>query len=132
MEKYCLECGAPLGTFGRADRKFCSPACKNLWHNNKASGYRVFRQRIISLLDRNHMILNGLIKRGIRSIDKHDIMTLGFSPYHATSVTRNRLHLRYFCFDISYCISDSRVWGIEKHSKIYEKDGPPRGEPSGK
>lgn len=130
MEKYCLECGVPLGTSGRADRKFCSPACKNLWHNNRISGYRSFRQRIISLLDRNHMILNNLIRTGVRSIDKHDIMGLGFSPCHATSVTRYRSHLKYYCFDICYCLSDNRVWGIEKHSKMYEKNGPPGGEPS--
>lgn len=125
MEKFCLECGVPLGSFGRADRKFCSQNCKNLWHNNKYSGYRTFRQRIYSLLDRNHKILDNLLSIGIRSIDRNEIISLGFSTNHATSITKQKSHVKYYCFDISYYISDSRIWGIEKHSKIYEKSGPP-------
>ena len=129
MEKYCIECGAPLGLFGRSDRKFCSQNCKNLWHNNKNSNYRTFRQRIISCMDRNHKILDKLIQAGIRSIDKNEIVSLGFSPGHSTSVTRYRTHIMYYCFDISYHVSESRIWGIEKHSKIYDKSGPLIGEP---
>lgn len=129
MEKVCLECGAPLGSFGRADRKFCSPACKNLWHNGKNSGYRLFRQRILSLLDRNHEILDNLLKIGIKSIDRTEIISLGFSPGHVTSFSKGRTHMNYYCFDICYHISDNRIWGIEKHSKIYEKSGSPKREP---
>ncbi|MBQ5435932.1 MAG: DUF2116 family Zn-ribbon domain-containing protein, partial [Bacteroidales bacterium] len=31
MERRCIRCGAPLR--GRADRKFCSDACRTDYHN---------------------------------------------------------------------------------------------------
>ena len=129
MEKFCLECGAPLGAGGRSDRKFCSQECKNLWHNSRNGSYRNFRQKILSYLDRNHQILENLLRIGIRSVDRNEIISLGFSPCHMTSFTKYRTHVKYFCYDICYHISESRIWGIEKHSKLYEKSGPPKGEP---
>ena len=62
----CLECGDPL-PYGRSDRKFCCPACKNRHHNREARQWRSRYATVIGILQKNHDILNHLIQIGVKS-----------------------------------------------------------------
>ena len=59
-EHRCMECGEPLGEYGRSDRKFCSPHCKDGYNNRKRHYLRGVRMRVETALSRNHSILERL------------------------------------------------------------------------
>ncbi len=109
----CPVCGKQLPA-GRSDMRFCSVECKNRYHNLRGGRYRNYRVRVMNALDRNHAILERMLQQGIRSIDKFNMLSLGFIPEYCSSCCRIRGHLEYTCFDIRYHVSDSRIWGIER------------------
>ena len=49
-EHRCMECGEPLGEYGRSDRKFCSPHCKDGYNNRKRHYLRGVRMRVETAL----------------------------------------------------------------------------------
>lgn len=107
---YCMECGAPIGN-GRPDRKFCSPHCKNRWHNRKRNPQegRVML-RVLRILRRNREILAKLCILNITTIDIVTLCQLGFNPRYSTSyeLLGRRIH-QYTCFDFSYEMTEKRI-----------------------
>lgn len=111
--RHCLECGDKI-EYGRSDKKFCCEACKNIFNNRRAHAYRMIHMRVMGILDRNHDILEHLIRTGVRSIDIGDLSQMGYNCDYATSFYRTRHHQECRCFDIKYFISDQKVFNIEK------------------
>ncbi len=109
----CMECGKPIRN-GRSDRKFCSPQCKNRWHNARDGRFYTYRLRILASLDRNHLILTRLHDAGIQSMARADIVSMGFRTDFFTGCSRTGRYLEYACFDFRYRISDNRVWRIAR------------------
>ena len=112
-DRRCLECGNPL-PYGRTDMKFCSVSCKSRWHYVKNAGSKVARRRIMSSLDRNYEILDGLLRSGTTWIVIPDLVQLGFNFYCFTSYHKFRNRNEYRCFDIKYNKSQNRIYGIAK------------------
>ena len=94
----CLECGRVV--YGRSDKKFCSPGCKDRWHNRKMHVYNKMRLKIMNALDRNYTILTRLLSQGIHTIDRVDIVQLGFRLDCVTSYRKVNRHDECRCFDI--------------------------------
>ena len=114
MMPVCLECGDKI-KYGRTDKKFCCEDCKNKHYNKLAKAGRAYRRKIMSRLTRNYQILEQLIKDGIESVDLTDIVSAGFAPEIVTGYHKNRCRSdQYWCFDIKYSMSDSRVYSISK------------------
>ena len=86
---HCLECGNPL-PYGRKDRKFCCPACKNRNHNREARRWRFRHASVIGILENNHEILRHLIQIGVRSIPKEELIQLGYRMGFVTSSGRDK------------------------------------------
>ena len=84
---HCLECGNPL-PYGRKDRKYCCPACKNRSHNRDARQWRIRYASVISILQKNHDILRHLVQVGIRTIAKEELVQLGYRLGFVTSSGR--------------------------------------------
>lgn len=109
----CLKCGTPI--YGRADKKFCSVACKNSYHNNIMYGRRQARNRTLSALTINYNILDKLIKNKIRTIRLDRIRELGFDENYSTGHRLGRFnHNEESCFDISYYRTDSKIFHIRR------------------
>lgn len=108
---FCLQCGKPLAA-GRPDRKFCSPQCKNRWHNAQVGRYHNYRLRVVHALDRNHLILKRIHDSGLRSVSRVEAMSMGFQPDYFTGCSVVNRHVEYVCFDYRYYVSINRVWGI--------------------
>ncbi len=63
MEKRCLECNDVL--HGRADKKFCSDACRNTYNNKKKSiAGNSYVRKVNGILGRNRNIMAELNPEG--------------------------------------------------------------------
>lgn len=109
----CLECGDEIG-YGRPDRKFCSMSCKNRYNNRKNQGSRQAKLKIMNALDRNHEILDSLLRMGLTEMNLADVKHLGFNVNYMTSCYRTRGHTEYCCFDIRYHVTPTRITSIFK------------------
>jgi len=106
---YCLYCGDEIPS-GRPDRKFCCQACKNRWHNRKKYQHRgVVEQRVLRILERNHGILDKLLRVGVNSLDRLTLVGLGYNPEYVTSYRKSGVHHQYACFDIHYEQTPTRI-----------------------
>lgn len=110
----CLECGDKI-KYGRTDKKFCCEECRTRHNNKMAKASRAYRRKIMAKLNRNYAILEQLIKLGETSADLGDLISEGFVPDTVTGFHKNRFKSdEYWCFDIKFRMSDSRVYSISK------------------
>ena len=109
----CLECGDEI-RYGRTDKKFCCPACKNKYHNKLYHTSRSAKRRILGALDRDYSVLEKLRRLDIRSISLGDAAQMGYNKEFVTSWHKVGGHDEYRCFDIKYCCSESRLFRIER------------------
>ena len=112
---YCLECGDPL-PYGRKDRKYCSPSCKNRHHNREARQWRFRYASVIGILEKNHEILRHLIQIGVRSIPKVELVQLGYRMGYVTSSGRIGRRTVCRCFDIVFTDMETRISGLALES----------------
>ena len=107
----CLECGDPIA-YGRMDKKFCSAACKNRYHNKVARDRHSVRLKVVNILERNYAILESLAEMGTTSIRIADISLMGFNKEFMTSCRKAGSHMECWCFDISYICTATRIFNI--------------------
>ena len=108
----CLECGSEIPYESRQGRKFCSISCKNRFHNRQQIGPRTMKVRILAILEKNHRILSELLENNQTSVPMSNLLVKGFNPMYATCCYRlNRREMR-MCFDISFCITSSRIYDL--------------------
>lgn len=109
----CPQCGKVLGT-GRVDKRFCSEACKNRWHNcQRAPSHAKRVQRVLRILDSNREVLVKLLKLDIHKLDRGTLLFLGFNPNYFTSLYRcGRRQWIYSCLDVQYELTPSRIKNI--------------------
>ena len=108
---HCLECGDPL-PYGRGDRKFCSDGCRNRFHNRDARRYRVRFTRTVGILQKNHDILKHLIRIGVHSVSKAELVQLGYRLDFVTSYSRERRRTVCHCFDIVFHVTETRLTNV--------------------
>ena len=113
----CLECGSAI-EYGRTDKKFCCERCKNVFHNRRNSSYRSVRLKVTNALSRNYDVLDRLVKLGVTAISIGDASQMGFNTEYVTSHHKVGGHNEYRCFDIKYCLSDTRLFKIERVERL--------------
>ena len=109
----CLSCGGPI-RYGCTDKKFCSDACKNRYHNQQMNQFLKIHSKVVHALDRNHKILSHCLSHGLNSIDLNEAIEWGFNPEYVTGLRRSRMRQEFRCFDIRYQRSETRLYKIEK------------------
>ena len=107
----CLECGDPIA-YGRLDKKFCSSACKNRYHNRETHDRHSVRLRVVNILDRNYSILESLLAMKTTSIKLCDISLMGFNKEFMTSCRKAGSHMECWCFDICYYCTATRICNV--------------------
>ena len=111
QESSCLNCGGPV--YGRTDRKYCSVECKNRYNYVRRSSMLRIKNRTLSSIAKNYLILSGMLEKGLKSAYVADLIEEGFKPGCVTGVRKDRHHsLELRCYDISYLLSDTRVYQI--------------------
>ncbi len=113
----CLECGNVI-RYGRTDKKYCCDECKTRHNNDLARAERVFRKKILKMIDRNYELLDRLVRKGEDSIDLAEFMAFGFVPGAVTSHRKSGKHDLYACYDIKYIMTPTRLYSIEKIRKL--------------
>lgn len=119
----CLECGESL--YGRKDKQFCSPECKNKFNNRRMSCIRRCKTAILAALTRNYEILDMLIKAKISSIDLEALSEMGFNDKTITGQAAGlHRHQEYSCFDICYYKSETKIFGIRRSGPTLSLSSP--------
>jgi hypothetical protein len=116
----CLNCGELFS--GRPDKKYCSPECKNDYHNDKSKAEEGIKEinRITNILRKNRKILKEILGDGKGKKEKKDIMMRkGFSFDY---ITQTQGSYRY-CFEYGYTNSKDDYYFIVKgFDKIVNKE----------
>ena len=106
---HCLQCGDFIG-YGRPDRKFCGPECKNRYHNqHRYPAREPQEERVLRVLRCNYNILRRLLIMGVRAIDLITLRQLGYRQDYVTAYRKQGHKHIYGCFDIEYELTPSRV-----------------------
>ncbi|PZD79440.1 hypothetical protein [Mesonia sp. K7] len=103
----CLQCEKE--TFGRSDKKFCSPECRNEYNNER---YRREQKAVIDInktLKKNRMILKRLNPEGKIVVPSEILLKAGFDLEYFTNIytTKNGREYR-FCYDYGYYYDDEK------------------------
>ena len=61
------------------------------------------------ILERNHNILDKLLRLGVNSLDRLTLVGLGYNPDYVTSYRKSGIHHQYACFDIHYEQTPTRI-----------------------
>lgn len=86
MRGICRECGE--GFRGRSDKRFCSDACRNAYHNSRNRETNGLFHSVNIRLRRNYRILHTCL-RGQASgvIQRQELLARGFDPGLLTGIT---------------------------------------------
>ena len=101
--KLCLDC--ELRIIGRADKKFCSDACRNNYNNKLNSDTNAFMRNVNNLLRKNRRILQELIdtKQKKRNALANKLISQGFNFDYYTHVLNTKTGNTYFfCYEYGY------------------------------
>ena len=110
-EKECLECGARIA--GRADKKFCSPQCRNDYNNKLRTDANNYMRRINNILRKNRRILAELNPGGKAKVSKEKLLSRGFDLNYFTNTYRTRSGSTYFfCYDQGYLPLDHDYYAL--------------------
>ena len=104
----CLECGDPI-PYGRSDRKYCSDRCRHRYNNRESRRWHRRYARVIGILEQNHGILDRLLKSGVTSLLKSDLVQMGYRTDFVTSCRKAGRRTVCRCFDIRYEETETRI-----------------------
>lgn len=102
MERYCLECGAPIS--GRRDKKFCDDQCRSTY-NNKALAIELDEvKRINQILKKNRRILEeSLQQEPMLKVSLKQLLKQGFDmQYHTHRHTTKAGATYQYCYEYGY------------------------------
>ena len=101
MKRKCLECGGRLT--GRVDQKFCSDQCRNTYNNRLNKDETIFMRNVSRQLRKNRRILKDLRNVSHMRVEKHTLLSMGFSFDYFTSLCHDKEgRICYYCFDQGY------------------------------
>ncbi|MCB0792144.1 MAG: hypothetical protein H6595_12385 [Flavobacteriales bacterium] len=99
-ERACLQCGERL--VGRTDKRFCSDACRNLYHYHANNAPINFVRNVVNILKRNRRILSELNSgdAGTRKVHREKLVERGYNfMYHTHTHTTKVGNTYVFCFE---------------------------------
>ncbi len=113
MEKLCPECGEKI--LGRADKKFCSDACRNSHNNELNKDSKNLVRNINNRLRKNYRILETLNSADKTKTTKERMLRLGFNFDYFTSIYKTKAGATYFyLYDQGYLPLDNDFYLLVK------------------
>ena len=117
--KTCLECGGKIS--GRADKKFCSDACRIDYNNRLNSDANRFVKNVNNSLRKNRRILQSLNTTGKSKVKREKLVEKGFDFDHFTSIYKTKEGALYhFCYEHGYLQTD-KDWFLLVVKNLSEK-----------
>lgn len=113
MERTCPECGDRI--IGRADKKFCSDACRNSYNNSLNKDNKNLVRNVNNRLRKNYRILETLNKDDKTKTTKERLQRMGFSFEYFTSIYTTKSGSVYFyLYDQGYLPLDNGFYLLVK------------------
>jgi hypothetical protein len=101
MSKLCSYCQEVIS--GRADKKFCSDACRNAFNNKLNSDETNYVRNVNNTLRKNRRILQDLLPEGIARCSRAALVEKGFSfSYYTSSYTTRKGDTYFYCYEYGY------------------------------
>jgi len=94
MNKACPECGDKI--IGRADKKFCSDACRNAHNNALNKDSKNVIRTTNNRLRKNHRILEALNPKVKTKVQKNTLIKNGFLFEYCTGTYTTKAGSMYF------------------------------------
>ena len=117
MDKTCPECGERI--IGRADKKFCSDACRNSYNNALNKDTKNLVRNINNRLRKNYRILESLNPDDKIKVTKERLLRLGFNFEYFTSMyTTKSGSVYYYLYNQGYLPLDNDFYLLVKREGI--------------
>jgi hypothetical protein len=114
----CLECGDRLT--GRADKKFCSDACRTAYNNRLNSDETSYMRSVNHTLRKNRRILLSLNPTGKTKVSRDKLIEKGFDfTYFTSQYTTREGAVYHYCYDQGYLQLDANNFLL-----VVKKDTP--------
>ncbi len=95
MKNHCAVCA--MSFYGRPDKKFCSPACKNAFHASTLNQLNALYRETESILRKNHKILQNLqLGSKTELVERAYFTRSGFKFDHCTGIFTNAKGEQFF------------------------------------
>lgn len=121
-EKVCLECGEPVK--GRSDKKFCSDACRNIYHYNANNAPINYVRNVVNILKRNRRVLSELNPEGKTKVHREKLLERGYNFLYHTNIYRTRVGNTYvFCFEHGYLELSENWFALVRRDEYLERSG---------
>ncbi len=115
MERTCPECGDKIR--GRADKKFCSDACRNTHNNTHNKDSNNLMRNINNRLRKNYRILEKLNPEEKTKVPKSRLDALDFDFTYFTSIyTTKAGTVYYFIYDQGYLPLEGDYFALVKRT----------------
>ena len=115
MLKTCPECGDKI--IGRADKKFCSDACRNSYNNRKNSDTKNLMRNVNNKLRKNYRILDKLNPEDKTKTTKNRLVDAGFDFNYFTSIYTTKAGTTYyFVYDQGYLPLEGDFYALVKRT----------------
>ena len=113
MERTCPECGNKI--IGRADKKFCSDACRNSHNNALNKDSKNLVRNINNRLRKNYRILEALNSKEKTKVTRNRLVREGFNFDFFTSIyTTKAGSVYYYVYDQGYLPLDNDFYLLVK------------------
>lgn len=127
VPKNCLHCGDKIQ--GRMDKKFCSDACRNIYHYHSNNAPINYVRNVVNALKRNRRILSELNTgpEGKTKVHRDKLIERGFNFVYHTNVHRTRTGNTYvFCFEHGYLELSENWYVVVSRDEYLQRAGDQR------
>lgn len=109
----CLNCGDVVT--GRADKKFCSDYCRNIYNNQWRTYSDNYIKKVNNILKKNRKILTDLNPSGKTTVHRNQLLKLGFRFEFCTNIyTTQSGNVYHFCYEQGILAIDNDFYAIVK------------------
>ncbi|MBS1581749.1 MAG: hypothetical protein JST66_06055 [Bacteroidetes bacterium] len=120
--KVCPECGDPIK--GRTDKKFCSDACRNIYHYRSNNAPINYVRNVVNTLKRNRRILSELNPEGKTKVHRSKLIEKGYDFMYHTNIYRTKAGNVYvFCFEHGYLELSENWYALVRRDEYLGRAG---------
>jgi hypothetical protein len=131
-EKVCLECGERI--VGRTDKRFCSDACRNLYHYHANNAPINYVRNVVNALKRNRRILSELNTGpdGKTKVHRDKLVERGYSFMYHTNTHRTKAGNNYvFCFEHGFLELGENWFMLVRRDEYLDRAGDAKADRTG-